>query len=267
MLQQALKMHCSARTAQSRCEKTMRRPMAASSSFRIPPGILSSSCCRQVAFAERSAILPLHPCRVRVKFSFRSRDLRSVPATPRLKVLIPQTEIHRRVRAMARRISRDFRGQPVHLIGVLNGACIFLADLARQLDLEVSIDFMAVSSYGGERNHSGQTRLVKDSDAKIEGLNVLVVEDILDTGLTLDYLLRVLAPRRPKCLRIVTLLDKPSRRVASDVRPDYVGFEIPNQFVVGYGLDWAGRFRHLRDICVLAPEADAVPRRRSARTR
>lgn len=167
---------------------------------------------------------------------------------------------------MARRISRDFRGQHVHLIGVLSGACIFLADLARQLDLEVSIDFMAVASYGRETNSSGQVRLVKDLDSSIEGLNVLLVEDILDTGRTVDYLRRILTERRPKSLRIAALLDKPSRRLSPDVRPDYVGFEIPNQFVVGYGLDWAGRFRHLRDICVLAPAARSGRRSRKSRT-
>jgi len=180
-----------------------------------------------------------------------------VPAAPRLKVLIPHADIRRRVRAVARRINRDFRGQPVHLIGVLSGACIFLADLARQLDLEVSIDFMAVASYGREKNSSGQVRLVKDLDSSIEGLNVILVEDILDTGRTVDYLRRLLAARRPKSLRIVALLDKPSRRLVLDVRPDYLGFEIPNQFVVGYGLDWAGRFRHLRDICALLPGSGA----------
>lgn len=181
-------------------------------------------------------------------------------ASPSLKILIPQAQIRSRVRAMARRISRDFRGQPVHLIGVLSGACIFLADLARQFDLEVSIDFMAVASYGRETNSSGQVRLVKDLDSSIEGLNVLLVEDILDTGRTVDYLRRILAERLPKSLRVVALLDKPARRLSPDVHPDYVGFEIPNQFVVGYGLDWAGRFRHLRDICVLDP-ADAAGRR------
>ena len=188
----------------------------------------------------------------------------SVPASPRLKVLIPHAAIRRRVRAIARQISHDFDGQPVHLIGVLSGACIFLADLARQLELEVSIDFMAVASYGREENSSGQVRLIKDLDSSIEGLNVILVEDILDTGLTVDYLRRVLAARQPKMLRIVALLDKPSRRLAPDVRPDYLGFEIPNQFVVGYGLDWAGRFRHLRDICVILPGSLSGRRARSA---
>lgn len=182
---------------------------------------------------------------------------------PRLKVLIPHTEIRRRVRAMAGQINRDFRGQPVRLIGVLNGACIFLADLARQIHLEVTIDFMLVASYGCESSSSGQVRLVKDIEASIEDLNVILIEDILDTGRTVAYLRRILAARRPRCLRVAALLDKPSRRLARDVRPDYVGFQIPDQFVVGYGLDWAGRFRHLRDVCVFVPAPGAGTRHRS----
>ncbi len=124
---------------------------------------------------------------------------------------------------------------------------------------------MAVASYGREYNSSAQVRLVKDIDSSIEGLNVILVEDILDTGLTADYLRRVLTARRPRSLRIVALLDKPSRRLVPEVRPDYLGFEIPNQFVVGYGLDWAGRFRHLRDICVVLPGASGSRRRRPAK--
>jgi hypoxanthine phosphoribosyltransferase len=176
-----------------------------------------------------------------------------LPTSPRLKVLIPRADIRRRVRYIARRITRDFRGEPVHLVGVLKGACIFLSDLVRQLDLEVSVDFMSVASYGRESNSSGQVKLIKDLDSSIEGMNVILVEDILDTGLTLDYLRRVLIQRNPKCLRIAALLDKPSRRLVDDVRGDYVGFEIPNQFVVGYGLDYAERYRNLQDICVLVP--------------
>jgi hypoxanthine phosphoribosyltransferase len=174
-----------------------------------------------------------------------------LPASPRLKVLIPRGDIRRRVRYIARRITRDFRGEPVHLVGVLKGACIFLSDLVRQLDLEVSVDFMSVASYGRQSNSSGQVKLIKDLDSSIEGMNVILVEDILDTGL--DYLRRVLIQRNPKSLRIAALLDKPSRRLVDDVRGDYVGFEIPNQFVVGYGLDYAERYRNLQDICVLVP--------------
>jgi hypoxanthine phosphoribosyltransferase len=152
---------------------------------------------------------------------------------------------------MGHQISKDFKGQRVHLIGVLKGAAIFLSDLIRQIRVEVSLDFMAVSSYGKGSHTSGQVRLIKDLDTSIEGLNVIVVEDILDTGLTLGYLLRVLQQRKPKSLHIAALLDKPQRRI-KDVKADYVGFQIPNEFVVGYGLDYAERYRNLKDVCVLS---------------
>ncbi|HEV3253392.1 MAG TPA: hypoxanthine phosphoribosyltransferase [Candidatus Acidoferrales bacterium] len=167
-----------------------------------------------------------------------------------LKILIRRTAIQKRVREVARQITRDFRGERVHLIGVLKGACIFLSDLVRNIELETSIDFMAVSSYGKGKQSSGQVRLNKDLDSSIQGLNVVLVEDILDTGLTLSYLLRVLRQRKPKVLRVAALLDKPSRRI-KDVKADYVGFQIPNEFVVGYGLDYAERYRNLKDVCVL----------------
>lgn len=182
-----------------------------------------------------------------------------MPGTSRLKVLIPRSKIRARVREIAREIAGDFREEPVHLVGVLKGACIFLSDLVRQLDLEVSVDFMAVASYGRASNTSGQVKLIKDLDSSIEGMNVILVEDILDTGLTLGYLRRILAQRKPKTLRIAALLDKPARRQVADIHADYVGFQIPNQFVVGYGLDFAERYRNLQDICVLVPppELDA----------
>jgi len=176
-----------------------------------------------------------------------------VAQAQRLKVLVSRADIRRQVRSIARHITHDFRGEQVHLVGVLKGACIFLADLVREIDLDVSMDFMAVASYGRESNSSGQVKLIKDLDSSIEGMNVILVEDILDTGLTLDYLRRILSERRPKTLRIAALLDKPSRRIVRDVRGDYVGITIPNQFVVGYGLDFAERYRNLRDICVLVP--------------
>lgn len=167
-----------------------------------------------------------------------------------LKVLIRRSAIEKRVREVAKAISKDFKGERVHLIGVLKGACIFLSDLVREIDLETSIDFIAVSSYGKGKESSGQVRVLKDLDSSIEGLNVILVEDILDTGLTLSYLLRVLQQRKPKVLKIAALLDKPSRRL-NEVRGDYVGFTIPNEFVVGYGLDYAERYRNLKDVCVL----------------
>jgi hypoxanthine phosphoribosyltransferase len=169
----------------------------------------------------------------------------------KLKVLIRRARIQKRVVEVARAITRDFKGERVHLVGVLKGACIFLADLAREINLETSIDFIAVSSYGKGNKTSGQVRVLKDLDSSIEGLNVVVVEDILDTGVTLTYLLRVLKQRKPKTLKIAALLDKPSRRI-KDVKGDYVGFTIPNDFVVGYGLDYAERYRNLKDVCILS---------------
>ena len=169
---------------------------------------------------------------------------------PQRKVLIRRAAIKRRVGEVARQITRDFKGQRVHLVGVLKGACFFLADLAREIDLETSIDFIAVASYGRGGESSGQVRLLKDLDSSIAGLNVIVVEDILDTGLTLNYLLNLFRQRRPKTLRVAAFLDKPSRRV-QPVKADYIGFTIPNEFVVGYGLDHAERYRSLKDVCVL----------------
>ncbi|HTZ99210.1 MAG TPA: hypoxanthine phosphoribosyltransferase [Candidatus Aquilonibacter sp.] len=165
-------------------------------------------------------------------------------------VLIRRGKIEQRVRAVARQITKDFKGERVHLIGVLKGACIFLSDLVREINLETSIDFIAVSSYGRGKESSGQVRVLKDLDSNIAGLNVILVEDILDTGLTLSYLLRILRQRRPKSLRVAALLDKPSRRL-KPVEGDYVGFKIPNEFVVGYGLDYSERYRNLKDVWVL----------------
>jgi hypoxanthine phosphoribosyltransferase len=174
-----------------------------------------------------------------------------VAGQARLRVLIRHAAIQKRVREVAGQITEEFKGQRVHLIGVLKGACIFLSDLIREIDLETSIDFIAVSSYGKGQQPSGQVRVLKDLDSSIEGLNIVVVEDILDTGLTLHYLLRVLNQRRPRTLRVAALLDKPSRRL-KEVECDYLGFTIPNKFVVGYGLDYAERFRNLKDICTLS---------------
>lgn len=187
----------------------------------------------------------------------------------RLTVLLRSAVIQRRVGQLARRITRDFRGQRLHLIGVLNGASIFLSDLIRQIPLEVSLDFMAVSSYGLSDRSSGEVRVTKDLDTSIEGLNVILVEDILDTGFTINYLQRLLLQRHPRMLRVAVLLDKAGRRV-QPVKTHYVGFRIPDRFVVGYGLDYAGRYRNLKDVCVLSPAAEAAPRkalRRSKNTR
>lgn len=169
----------------------------------------------------------------------------------KLKPLIRRAAIQKRVREVARAITKDFKGERVHLIGVLKGACIFLSDLVREINLETSIDFIAVSSYGKGKDSTGQVRVLKDLDSSIDGLNVILIEDILDTGLTLNYLLRVLHQRKPKMLRVAALLDKPSRRL-KDVKADYVGFTIPNEFVVGYGLDYGERYRNLKDVCILS---------------
>jgi hypoxanthine phosphoribosyltransferase len=169
-----------------------------------------------------------------------------------LRILLRSSEIQKRVREIGGQISEDYKGQRVHLIGVLKGAAFFLSDLVRQIRGEVTLDFMALSSYGQGSETSGQVRLTKDLDTSIEGLHVIVVEDILDTGLTLGYLLRVLQQRKPHSLRIAALLDKPDRRLKKDVQADYIGFQIPNEFVVGYGLDYAERYRNLKDVCVLS---------------
>jgi hypoxanthine phosphoribosyltransferase len=173
----------------------------------------------------------------------------------KLKILIRRAAIEQRVRELAREITRDFKGRRVHLIGVLKAARFFLADLAREIDLKTSIDFVAAASYGRSGKSSGRVRILKDLDKRIAGLNVILVEDILDTGLTASHLLRALRQRRPKTLRLVALLDKPSRR-RKPVKADYVGFTIPNEFVVGYGLDLGGRYRNLKDICILRSGPD-----------
>lgn len=173
---------------------------------------------------------------------------KSADAQP--EVLVSRERIRRRVRAMARQMERDYKGENVHLICILKGACIFLADLLRELRVPVSVDFIAVSSYGKGTLPSGEVRITKDLDASIEDLNVIIVEDILDTGLTLNYLYRILQSRKPRSLRIAALLDKPARRV-KEVRVDYIGFKIPDKFVVGYGLDYGEQYRNLPDVCVL----------------
>jgi hypoxanthine phosphoribosyltransferase len=167
-----------------------------------------------------------------------------------VKTLISKARVQKRIKEVANEIRRDFPEDTLHLVGVLKGAIFFLADLARELHGNVSFDFIAVSSYGEGSETSGQVRLTKDLDVSIEGKTVLLIEDILDTGLTLQYLLRIFQQRKPRHLRTVVLLDKPERRV-TDVRANYVGFTIPNEFVVGYGLDYAERYRNLSDVSIL----------------
>jgi hypoxanthine phosphoribosyltransferase len=172
----------------------------------------------------------------------------------KVKIFIPRGRIHRRIQELAKQIRRDFPEEPLLLVGVLKGAVFFLSDLARGIPGEVSLDFIAVSSYGKHTTTSGQVKLTKDLDASIEGKTVIVVEDILDTGMTLQYLLRILEQRKPKRLRVAVLLDKPERRIAA-VQADYVGFSIPNEFVVGFGLDYAERYRNLQGVGVLTLRA------------
>jgi hypoxanthine phosphoribosyltransferase len=166
------------------------------------------------------------------------------------RVLITREQIAAKVAEIGASITADFTGESLVLIGVLKGATIFLADLARQIKLDVSFDFIAVSSYGNARHQSGEVKLMKDVDQSVEGRNIILVEDILDTGLTMTYLKNVLQAHQPKALKIAALLDKVSRRT-EPIHGDYVGFEIPDEFVVGYGLDFAERYRNLPDICVL----------------
>jgi hypoxanthine phosphoribosyltransferase len=179
---------------------------------------------------------------------------------PELNVLISRQQIAERVAAIGAEITRDFAGENVILVGVLKGATIFLSDLARQVQLDATFDFIGVSSYGNRPSpaqelqsgwdSTGEVQLTKDMDQPIKDKNVILVEDILDTGLTLTYLKRMLSNRQPKSLRVAALLDKPSRRKMPIVG-DYIGFKIPDEFVVGYGLDYAERYRNLPDICVV----------------
>lgn len=169
-----------------------------------------------------------------------------------LEVLYSREQIAACVAEMGARINRDVRDEKLTMVGILKGAAFFLADLSRAIEADATFDFVATASYGHGRRSSGAVKLIKDLDEPIEGKNVLVVEDILDTGITLSYLRKLFMRQRPKTLRIATLLDKPSRRV-DKIEADYVGFTIPNLFVVGYGMDYAERYRNLPDIRILAP--------------
>jgi hypoxanthine phosphoribosyltransferase len=168
----------------------------------------------------------------------------------KLKVLLPQEEIKEKVRYLAELVSRDYQGKVPLLICVLKGAVVFLSDLIRNLEIPVEMDFMAVSSYGNSTTTSGVVRILKDLETGIDNKDILIVEDIIDTGLTLSYLKENLLSRNPRSLKIITLLDKPERRVV-DIEPDYCGFCIPDEFVVGYGLDFNEKYRDLPDICIL----------------
>lgn len=183
-----------------------------------------------------------------------------------VRIFLTSSQIQRRIREMALQIRRDFPNEPLHLVGVLKGAAFFLSDLSRHISGHVSFDFIAVASYGKDTHSSGQVRLTRDLDSSIEGRTVIVVEDILDTGMTMQYLLRIFQQRKPKHLRVAVLLDKPGRRV-TDVRAHYVGFTIPNEFVVGFGLDYSERYRNMPDVGVLSFTASKKQQRASRPTK
>ncbi len=165
-------------------------------------------------------------------------------------ILLGAEKIQKRVRELGNQITRDFMGKSLHLIGILKGASLFHSDLVRAIKLELSLDFIAVGSYGNRTNSSGEVRILKDLDESIKEKDVILVEDIVDTGLTLHYLLQNLSARDPSSLKTVTLLNKPSRRKI-EVPVEYIGFDIPDKFVVGYGLDYAQKYRNLEDIRIL----------------
>ena len=173
-----------------------------------------------------------------------------MPAKTNLRVLVPADQIQKRILELGTQIAKDFPEGPLCLVCILKGAFMFMADLSRAIDRHARCEFIGISSYGKEKSSSGEVRLTKDLDSSIEGANVLVVEDIVDTGITLTYLIHVLSQRRPRSIRIAALLDKPSRRMRP-IKVDYCGFEIPDEFVVGYGLDYAEDYRNLKDICIL----------------
>ena len=167
------------------------------------------------------------------------------------RVLIPEDKVDERIAQLGEQISRDYAGRQVHLIGILKGSIFFICELAKRITVPVTMDFMSVSSYGAGTKSSGVVKLIKDLDEPIEGKDVLVVEDIIDSGHTLSYLLKNLSSRNPASIRLCPLLDKPERREV-DVEVDYQGFSIPDEFVIGYGLDYDQRYRNLPYIGVLS---------------
>lgn len=169
-----------------------------------------------------------------------------------VKVLITEEEIRQRVKELGARITKDYAGRSILLIGVLKGAAVFMADLMRSIDLPVEIDFMAVSSYNAGTKTSGNIKILKDTDVSVEGRDVIVAEDILDTGITLNNLKELLLKRGARSLKICTIFNKPARR-QSPIDADYVGFDVPDEFVVGYGLDYAQQYRNLPYLGILDP--------------
>jgi len=168
-------------------------------------------------------------------------------------VLIPEAKIQERIHELAKQIEKDYQGKTLTIICILRGASIFFCDLVREINLDVRFEFMSVSSYGAGTTTSGEVRIVKDINTPLSGKDVIIVEDIIDSGSTLSYLKHILQQRNPASIKVCTLLDKPSRRKV-EFKGDYVGFEIEDRFVVGFGLDYAERYRNLKDVCVLKPE-------------
>lgn len=171
-----------------------------------------------------------------------------------LRPLISEEKIKARIAEIGAQITADYPDGTLYLICILKGACFFLADLARAIERDAFIDFMGISSYGKERTSSGEVRIVKDLDISLDGAHVLIVEDIIDSGITLNYLTNLLKTRKPASVRVAALLDKPERR-QRPVDVAYTGFKIPDEFVVGYGLDYAEKYRNLREVCILEPES------------
>ena len=168
-----------------------------------------------------------------------------------IRVLVPEEKVAERIRELGEQISKDYEGRQIHMICVLKGGAWFMCELGKRITVPVTMDFMSVSSYGDGTKSSGVVKIVKDLDESLAGKDVLIVEDIIDSGRTLSYLLKVLNDRNPKSIRLCTLLDKPERRVVKDVNVDYLGFDIPDEFVVGYGLDYAQKYRNLPYIGVV----------------
>lgn len=169
----------------------------------------------------------------------------------RIETLLTEEEVDRRIAEIGRQISEDYRGKTIHMICILKGGAPFMCELAKRITENVSLDFMCVASYGGGTESSGTIRIVKDLDEPLEGRDVIIVEDIIDSGRTLSHLLKIFRERKPASIRLCTLLDKPDRRVVDDVKVDYVGFQIPDEFVVGYGLDYDQKYRNLPYIGVV----------------
>lgn len=170
------------------------------------------------------------------------------------EVLVTKEQLEEAIERLGKQLTEDYQGKEVVVVGILRGAALFMADIIRSMDCYLEIDFMDVSSYGEEFVSSGEVKIVKDLDTRVEGRDILIVEDIIDTGRTLNYIVELLRYRKANDVKVVTLLDKPERRIIPDLIPDYVGIEVPNEFLVGYGLDYKQKYRNLPYIGVLKPE-------------